>query len=152
MDVNIDDIEKLKILKQSPISYPVTSPSNCPVDTPLEVQFIGSALSYHAPLIQPITNPRAAWSCEDTVFWKPLASCDLQSVKQLAHEWSDLILTQGDDTEQERSTRSQSSDPRWYMEGSKRITASNFGLIMGKLMKLLQSKCISEIQEIIFMM
>lgn len=68
MDVNIDDIEKLKILKQSPISYPVTSPSNCPVDTPLEVQFIGSALSYHAPLIQPITNPRAAWSCEDTVF------------------------------------------------------------------------------------
>lgn len=33
-------------------------------------------------------------------------------------------------THVKRSTRLQSSDPRWYMERSKRITASNFGLIM----------------------
>uniref|UniRef100_A0A8W8MF45 Uncharacterized protein n=1 Tax=Magallana gigas TaxID=29159 RepID=A0A8W8MF45_MAGGI len=46
-DINIDDIEKLKILKQSPISYLVTSTANCTVDTSLGVQFIGSALSYH---------------------------------------------------------------------------------------------------------
>lgn len=178
MDINIDDIEKLKILKQSPISYLVTSTADCTVDTPLGVQFIDSALSYHAPLIQPIANPRAAWSCGDTEFPKALAPCDLQSVEQLAHEWSNLDITQSDANELERSTRLQSSDPRWYTERSKRITASNFGLIMrrkkdinetfmkntfkkksfhphlhpmGKRMKLLQSKCTSEIQEIIFM-
>lgn len=129
-NINIDDIEKLKFLKQSPISYLVTSTANCTVDTPLGVQFIGSALRYHAPLIQPIANLRAAWSCGDTVFPKALAPCDLRSVGQLAHEWSNLNITQSDANGLERSTRLQSSDPRWYTERSNRITASNFGLIM----------------------
>eukprot|EP00105_Crassostrea_gigas_P043307 XP_019927455.1 PREDICTED: uncharacterized protein LOC109620151 [Crassostrea gigas] len=79
---------------------------------------------------QPIANPRAAWSCGDTEFPKALAPCDLQSVEQLAHEWSNLNITQSDANELERSTRIQSSDPRWYTERSRRITASNFGLIM----------------------
>lgn len=106
-DINIDDIEKSKILKQSPILNLVTSTSatNCTVDTPLGVQFIGSALSYHAPLSQPIANPRAAWSCGDTEFPKALATCDLQSVEQIAHEWSNLNITQSDANELEGSTR-----------------------------------------------
>lgn len=131
-----------------------------------------------AQLIQPIANPRAAWGCGDTEFPKALAPCELQSVEQLAHEWSNLNIIQSDANELERSTRLQSSDPIWYTERSKRITASNFGLIMrrkkdinktfmkntfkkksfhpllhtmGKLMKLLQSKCTLEIKEIIFM-
>lgn len=51
-------------------------------------------------------------------------------MEELAHEWSNLNITQSDANELERSTRLQSFDPRWYTERSKRITASNFGLIM----------------------
>ncbi|XP_061190839.1 uncharacterized protein LOC133198955 [Saccostrea echinata] len=114
IDINSDDIQELKKLKQSPISYLVTT-TNWTVNTvnaPLGEQLIGSALSYHAPLIQPITKPRTAWSCGDTVFPKALPSCDLQNIQQLAHEWKDLNLTLSEAIELEKSTLSQSFDQR----------------------------------------
>ncbi|XP_062596311.1 uncharacterized protein LOC134257729 [Saccostrea cucullata] len=132
IDINLDDIQELKKLKQSPISYLAgETTTKWTVNTPLGEQLIGSALSYHAPLIQPITKPRTAWSCGDTVFPKALPS-DLQNIQQLAHEWKELNLTLSEATEVEKSTRSQSFDQRWHIERKKRITASNFRLIMKK--------------------
>ncbi|XP_048777060.2 uncharacterized protein LOC125681149 [Ostrea edulis] len=61
------DMEILKKFKQAPISYLVSTAAGSTVDTPFGAHYIGSPLSYHAPLILPITKPRAAENCGSTV-------------------------------------------------------------------------------------
>ncbi|XP_056014374.1 uncharacterized protein LOC125665758 [Ostrea edulis] len=125
------DMEILKKFKQAPISYLVSTAAGPTVDTPFGAHYIGSPLSYHAPLILPITKPRAAENCGSTVFPKALHTCvDLECIQNLTHEWTELNLTQSDAINLEKSTRSQSLNQIWHTERSKRITASNFGLII----------------------
>ncbi|XP_022312022.2 uncharacterized protein LOC111117245 [Crassostrea virginica] len=74
-DITDRDMQKLKSLKSSPISYCVDK--TCPsVETVFGKFPIGSPLAYHAPLIQPITTPRSTThNCGDTVFPRALPTC-----------------------------------------------------------------------------
>ncbi|XP_033755205.1 uncharacterized protein LOC117338114 [Pecten maximus] len=131
MPLTTSDIAHLKSLSNSPISYLVENGSDTStVNTPLGPQFIGSALSYHAPLIQPVTQPREVNSdkCGDIAFPKELPSCI--DVPAPTPEWGDVSLTQTEAQDIEKSTRSQSDTQLWFTERKKRITASNFGRIM----------------------
>ena len=83
-----------------------------------------------APLVQPITEPRIANSCGDTVFPKTLSICDPPNIQHLEHEWSDLAITHSEASKLEKLTRNQSEDQKWHEERKKRITASNFGVVM----------------------
>ena len=86
--------------------------------------------SIQAPLVQPITEPRIANSCGDTVFPKTLSICDPPNIQHLEHEWSDLDITHSEASKLEKLSRNQSEDQKWHEERKKRITASNFGIVM----------------------
>ena len=52
------------------------------------------------------------------------------NIEHLEHEWSDLDITHSEASKLEKLTRNQSEDQKWYEERKKRITASNFGIVM----------------------
>ena len=91
-------------------------------------------VSYHfiqAPHVLPVVKPREMDSCGDTVFPKTPWTCvDLQNIKPIGHEWKDLVISLDDAIELEKSTRLQCNDQLWHVERKKRLTASNFGLII----------------------
>ena len=72
--------------------------------------------SIQAPLVQPITEPRIANSCGDTVFPKTLSICDPPNIQHLEHEWNDLNITHSEARKLEKLTRNQSEDQKWHEE------------------------------------
>ena len=70
--------------------------------------------SIQAALIQPITEPRIANSCRETVFPKTLSIFDPPNIQHIEHEWSDFDITHSEASKLERLTRNQSEDQKWH--------------------------------------
>ncbi|XP_056016049.1 uncharacterized protein LOC130053235 [Ostrea edulis] len=125
----------LKNHVSAPISYIVSATSQM-VDPGQSQQPLRSALSYHAPLITLIEQPRpeGADVCGQTNFPKPYMMLHLESTGLFdkKHNWQDLNVSIESCVEIEQSTKGQSSSARWFAERKGRITASNFDSIMNR--------------------
>lgn len=126
-----EDIQALKKLKCSPISYLVQDATQH-INTPFGQAPVGSALSYHGPLIEPIDKPiEECARCGDVQFPKLCTDTDLTTLlKGKENNWQDVQVSKEEAATIESSTRGQVSSGKWYEERKRRITASNFGIIM----------------------
>ncbi|WAR24860.1 hypothetical protein MAR_038529 [Mya arenaria] len=105
-----DDISALKKLKSSSISYLIEeNTQNTPkIDTLFGRVPVGSVLSYHGPLLEPLNTPREQCSrCGEINYPKELKdSEDALQGKQI--NWTDVAVSLDDAVLIENTTRTQS--------------------------------------------
>ncbi|XP_060606349.1 uncharacterized protein LOC132758679 [Ruditapes philippinarum] len=123
------DVTFLQSLQNCPLSYLSTMPEET-IQTDCGKQYLGSALAYQVPLMQPLELQGHKTDCGNLSmpFQPKIEVPDL--VLNNSDKWAMLVKSQEEAEALEMSTRDQSHSTVWHKERENRITASTFGNFM----------------------
>ncbi|KAJ8312189.1 hypothetical protein KUTeg_009562, partial [Tegillarca granosa] len=126
-----DKLKSLQELDGCPVSYMAQVVNKVDTTPPYDPQFIGSALSYHVPLMNPV-KPTSVDShpCDNLLFPSDIDVEMPSIVTDNEIHWQNLQLSDSQCVNIEKDTRNQAESATWMSLRKCRITASNFGKIM----------------------